>query len=661
MDGIEPIPLSCVHVDEVIPFEGTPQISMQLGSVEIVDVTDVVEATDSKANAKVDDVTAHESSVVLSESEVKAHESQSWISPLPSLSLIGKASFAASNLSRTRRASRLGFLLGELPIVQEEEDDLYADLGGVNSVVEKEMASINKYSKKQLLVPQALRYLKERQSRIYTIRLVFYFLYMILILACHFSFVPVSSNFSQVQIISKLHSEDLLQQTHSSTSIITLDTIYKFMMVFVSRDIPDISYGWNEFYRYGQPLIRQVRVKSTACPLPVSTERCHGFYSHNHEDRSPFRGAKSAKLFNWTSGFHELKSFAQYQRPRDKNNVRSYGAGGYPAELTGNATTYVDQIQALQDDRWITNATRAVSYEQIFVNPNMGIVCTFHFLAEISPSGWIDYANKVKAFTVISLKHPINHIRFVFVLVLLLASAISTGFQCIQIASQRTAYFYNFWNLLSLTSSVLNIAVAAHMIYFVKLSGEFEDAVTQGRSFDMFDMASKSSLVQDLVSYSSFLAVIRIFKYLQSYERLNLLWRTLMIASGTLLVYIVVFLVIFLGYTLFGHYILGYAIENYRSLALSFRSTFEMLSGATEYEDRFSSESHLATFYFVTFVMVVFIMLINFFIAILNEHISIVTKLISDEEQSKSFFIWNRDAYENVRAFLYPFVLPYSI
>ncbi|RHY44807.1 hypothetical protein DYB30_012691, partial [Aphanomyces astaci] len=140
------------------------------------------------------------------------------------------------------------------------------------------------------------------------------------------------------------------------------------------------------------------------------------------------------------------------------------------------------------------------------------------------------------------------------------------------------------------------------------------------------DLGHIGSVVQDVTNISACVALVSVaivFKYLRLNTRLNMLWTTLRLAAKDLVAFVVIFVFIFFGYAVMGFLLFGAHVREYRSLSGSLASCFQMLLGAFDLSTLSQANPVMAGLFFFTFMIFVFLIVVNMFIAILSEYYSI--------------------------------------
>ncbi|CAK4216905.1 unnamed protein product [Aphanomyces euteiches] len=171
---------------------------------------------------------------------------------------------------------------------------------------------------------------------------------------------------------------------------------------------------------------------------------------------------------------------------------------------------------------------------------------------------------------------------------------------------------------------------------------------TRGRNC-FIDLGYIGNLVQDINNVSacvSLVSVAIVFKYLRLNTRLNMLWTTLRLAAKDLIAFVVIFIFIFFGYAVMGFLLFGNHVREYRSLSGSLASCFQMLLGAFDFDALASANPVMSGMFFFSFMIFVFLIVVNMFIAILSEYYSIAQEAKRKEDETKKHLLDDRIEYD---------------
>ncbi len=141
--------------------------------------------------------------------------------------------------------------------------------------------------------------------------------------------------------------------------------------------------------------------------------------------------------------------------------------------------------------------------------------------------------------------------------------------------------------------------------------------------------AASLSLNQLIInSFNIFLSTLKIFKYFEFQDRLNVLTRTIATAWTDLYHFLVMFIVIFIGFGIIGYLLFGTALQSYSTIGNGLQATFELVIGNYDLQSIMRIDITLSLIYFYVFVFLVSIVLLNVLLAILMGAYSEVCNLL---------------------------------
>ena len=112
---------------------------------------------------------------------------------------------------------------------------------------------------------------------------------------------------------------------------------------------------------------------------------------------------------------------------------------------------------------------------------------------------------------------------------------------------------------------------------------------------------------------------ISCFKYFKLHPTGSILVNTFGRAVYTLISFTAIFAMVFLGFVLLFHNLYGQQIKQFRKVTTTAKSLLVTLLGNVDYEDLFFHYPVYAQWLFILYIIVVYFVLLNMFVAILNE------------------------------------------
>jgi len=133
------------------------------------------------------------------------------------------------------------------------------------------------------------------------------------------------------------------------------------------------------------------------------------------------------------------------------------------------------------------------------------------------------------------------------------------------------------------------------------------------------EAANQQELVLTINSFNILICIFRLFKYYEFQDRLNILTRTFGEAWTDLYHFLIMFLIIFIGYSFLAHVIWGPHVYTYSTFGFSVQAQWEMLLGNYDYQALQKVAPDFAAILFWTYIFFVAIVCLNVLLAILIE------------------------------------------
>ncbi|KAL4087281.1 hypothetical protein PRIC1_013178 [Phytophthora ramorum] len=516
---------------------------------------------------------------------------------------------------------------------------------------------IHMEKKKLDLVSVASEY-KEIKRRQFYQELVVYFVFLMVLFSL-LSWLPVQDSFHQNDVVGALTCRE-----EGECEIKTFADIYEFAGK-LREAVCDRDGVTAQWVRVGGVGFRQVRVKEQRCRVYEGWDApCYPFYSPEVEQTNPLLGENGTdRSYVWRDGLGEL-SPELYRSVVDwliYAPVTSYGSGGYAVDLCD-----LNDVNELQSDNFLSEHTRAAAFKFILLNPVTRVFTIGMHVFTVDPSGHLDHFahsshvrvighEKSEQFALDDVENKatiqpklhkrifsavgstLSLLRDAFDVRVLLWVALLLFFitYCIGEATEMStmgAATYlgsDMWNLFELTHLVVLAGMLSYMVHYYIASSNFAlhlEELREGRGVEELSHSNSQELLtvfqqlSDLASLGSAISLLKVFKFLRMNSTLNLLWRVLGMAMRDLMGFLVIFNLIFLGYSAMGSYAFGFALEEYSTISKSYGTCFQMLAGEMDYARLRQANPRVAPLFIGTFVVLVFQILVNMFVAILSEY-----------------------------------------
>ncbi|TPP55950.1 Polycystic kidney disease protein 2 [Fasciola gigantica] len=404
------------------------------------------------------------------------------------------------------------------------------------------------------------------------------------------------------------------------------------------RDDTRLSIGYDNLL-IGVARLRQVRMASNSCMIPMDfrsdIKECYGQYDITKEDKSSF-GLQNGTAWQYTSPDDlDMSSFW--------GKAGLYGGGGYYEDLSANRTVAEEQIQVLFDNLWLDRGTRAIFLHFSSYNPNLNLFCVAEILVESPGSGGLITASEFRSIKLIRYVTTFDYFVLACECIFLLFSLYYIVEEIMEISKHRLSYFTSVWNWLDIIIIALSLVCASFNIYRTIKVNELLDSLLQNP--DQFANFQLLSIWQVNFNYgvavTTFLAWMKIFKYISFNKTMTQLSSTLGNCAKDLAGFAVMFFIVFFSFAELGYLAFGTQVDDFSEFMTSVYTLFRIILGDFDFASLERANTVFGPIYFIVYVFFVFFVLINMFIAIINEtYVGVKSDLQTQENdfEVKDFF-----------------------
>nr|VZI35510.1 unnamed protein product [Spirometra erinaceieuropaei] len=332
----------------------------------------------------------------------------------------------------------------------------------------------------------------------------------------------------------------------------------------------------------GLPRLRQVRMSSNSCTIPQDFQsqisKCYSPYAVGTEDRSAFGPSNSTA---WTYTSADILSAGYHW-----GKVAVYNGGGYYVDLPRNETEARELLDELFEGLWVDRGTRAIFLHLTAYNPNVNLFCIYKL---------------------------------------------------------RCQYFKGFWNIIDIMVILLaSLCAGFNICRTYSVNKNLADLLASPDVYPNFERLSYWEMqFTYAVGVLVFLVYIKIFKYVSFNKTMNQLNLTLGKCAKDIAGFGVMFFIVFFAFAQLGYLAFGTQVTDFATFAVSLLTLFRIILGDFDFQALHDANSVLGPLYFLVYIFFVFFVLINMFIAIINDtYLDVKSNLLSQpsEVQMKSFF-----------------------
>lgn len=380
---------------------------------------------------------------------------------------------------------------------------------------------------------------------------------------------------------------------------------------------PGQSYIFYESILLGRPQVRQLRVRNNTCSVNEYfkdlIKDCYNEYSFHNEDHSPF-GLKSGSPWKYSAPNHEFELWHW-------GKVGTYRNGGYIIELEKTKPATVKIIKYLKSKLWLDHGTRAVFVDFSVYNANVNLFCAIRLLVEFPASGGAVTSSEI--YTVKLLRYVSKFDYFLAVCevifcVFIFNYVIQEG---VELYCRKLSYFKRFWNFLDFSIVLLSIVAIFFNIYrTIKVNALLLNLLKNSNSYpNLYFLAYWQNRYNIIIAFTVFIAWIKIFKYISFNMTMTQLATTLSRCAKAIIGFAVMFFIVFFGYAQLGYLIFGTQVDGFHTFGSCIFTQFRIILGDFNFSEIEEANRILGPIYFITFVFCLFFVLLNVFLAIIND------------------------------------------
>ncbi|XP_065058180.1 polycystin-2-like protein 1 [Rhopilema esculentum] len=399
----------------------------------------------------------------------------------------------------------------------------------------------------------------------------------------------------------------------------------------VSKDHQGFIYFENKVL--GLPRIRQVRVRNDSCVVHSDFKKeikeCYAPYATNIEDTRSFGKMNGSA---WT-----YKSEKELEGRGTWGQLTSYSGGGFTQLLKKTKAESKALIDDLKKNLWTDRGTRAVFIDFTVYNANINLFCVVTLVLEFPATGGCIPHPMFRTLKLIRYVTPMDYFVMACEAIFVLFLVYYSIEEFIEIKKHKLAYFKAFWNVLDVVVILLGVVCIVFNLYrTLSVNRLIKSLLTNPDGFANFAVLGFwQNQYDNLVAVAVFICWIKVFKYISFNKTMTQLSSTLGKCAKDIAGFAVMFFIIFLAYAQWGYLIFGTQVKDFSTFHYSIYTLFRIILGDFNFKEIENANRILGPIFFITYVFFVFFVLINMFLAIINDTYAEVK---SDLAQQKSEF-----------------------
>ncbi|XP_005098717.1 polycystic kidney disease 2-like 1 protein [Aplysia californica] len=398
------------------------------------------------------------------------------------------------------------------------------------------------------------------------------------------------------------------------------------------------GYIYYENKLMGVPRLRHLRVRTNSCSVNEEFQNfisdCYSVYSFESEEKQAFGiglSGENNSAFKYHSN-EELEGFIYWGK------LHMYSGAGYIQDLSLKREESEKMIQNLYSNLWIQRGGRAVFVSFTVYNANINLFCVITLLVEFPSTGG---AVPSWSFLTVKLIRYVSDFDFfvmaceIIFVVFILYYVVE---EILEIVNSGCSYFADFWNVLDLLLIFMAVLCSVfNVLRATIVDKKLRQLLEQPNEYANFNfLGFWETRFNNAVAIMVFLAWVKVFKYISFNKTMTQLSTTLSRCAKDLLGFFIMFFIVFLAFTQLGYLLFGTQVNDFCTFMNSFFTLFRIILGDFDFHQLEQANRILGPIFFMLFVFFVFFVLINMFLAIINDTYSEVK---SDMAKQTDVFI----------------------
>jgi polycystin 2 len=343
-------------------------------------------------------------------------------------------------------------------------------------------------------------------------------------------------------------------------------------------------------------------------------EGCYDFFSSSSEDTASF-GLKIGSAWNYNTS-EELDGFPFWTK------FQVYPGGGFVQELGIAHEKNRLKLKELHENGWLNRGTRVVFIEFAFYNPNIQVIASTKLIVEALPTGVLQTSTNIRPMKLVKFTSASDYLLMIAEVLVMLQIVFFSYYGVVQLRKSGWKHFkFSFWMLVDLIILVLGYTFSVLLIFWKSSMQQKRDEFSENvRKFVNFDAVSFWHLVLvDFLGLFTFFVWIRILKFFNFNKTMLQFGRTLQKCAKDVAGFGLMFIIVFVAYAQLGLVLFGSELHDFRTFFNSVFTLLRTILGDFDYLAIEETNRVLGPIYFISYVFIVFFVLLNMFLAIINE------------------------------------------
>ncbi|XP_078610884.1 polycystin-1-like protein 2 [Branchiostoma floridae x Branchiostoma japonicum] len=400
------------------------------------------------------------------------------------------------------------------------------------------------------------------------------------------------------------------------------------------------------------PSLIQGRVKSGLCAVPVTMQQlldeCSSAYDEHAKEIGAFekgwkRTSNTSTMESAAPGWTHLPS--GYPSLPIYGVTTHYWGDGFGLHLGKSADEMRSILAELKANRWIDKRTRVIFLEAVLYNGNLDLFTSLMVVFEFSETTGVFSRHHAQTFRLhqrpgtIGYLYILLEIIYVIVLLYTLWREVKTA------RAAGLAYLKEPWNIVEIFNFFLAFTAIALYGFKIVYSSKSLAAIKQGED-QVHHFRSAVNISQVYGWFLAFLSFVNMLKFLRLLRfnpfiaKLTAMIRGMAVEFSSFIFY---FFFWMSAFGVYAYLMFGLAVTEYSAISKSFSTLFQMSLGNFNFYQLREAAPILGPIYFFAFICIIFLMLMNISMAIIDSALPDVRN--HDMPEEDRYFIqglWER-------------------
>ena len=417
----------------------------------------------------------------------------------------------------------------------------------------------------------------------------------------------------------------------------------RLLSIFVNGSEGERMYFNGYLRKLGLVRILQKRVKNKSCGYEDYEGSLGNYRRYCYSDFSSDSEETADLLIPGIP--NEYLSWTQYQRdssPRSITGTKGmYDLEGYKIYINPNASrSDVEPMLRYMLDNWLDLQTRLVVIDFNFCNQNVDICVAFEMIFEFLASGTLVQAEYFYQYRVdrnwttgdkvrIAFEYTIDAIMLYFIFSIIQ--------ECRLLGFRKG--IKEFWLIMELML-ILMVLVRQLMIIIYEQQSLIQNFDINTQEYkDLMAPAYIYKLLTNFEGVALFFAYLTMFKFLQSSSSISIISGTLVQSVLSMLFFFMIFSMVFMGWVLLSYKLFGKDTVDYKSIGTSANTLMQVILGNNDLDVISQFDIYAASLFFVFASLLNNFIMLNIFLAIINESYDTVYKRVKKVKKDELLII----------------------